>query len=82
MSEPSSGVAATGGGQSTWSLTPTALPVARPRIRWDTRGEAAEPRPAADQRNPVLDDVQDDAELPFVCIFSVTEERLIYLESG
>jgi hypothetical protein len=27
------------------------------RIRWDTRGEAAEHRHAADQRNPVLDDV-------------------------
>ena len=27
------------------------------RIHWDTRGEAAEHRHAADQRNPVLDDV-------------------------
>ena len=45
------------------------------RIRWDTRGEAAEHRHAADQRNPVLDDVHVvsiplGGETPFVWVFS------------
>ena len=36
---------------------PDRLPSGATRVRWDTRGEAAEHRHAADQGNPVLDDV-------------------------